>query len=121
MRDATLVNQSIWHTRESCENPLVKNDHASPTGCKTQHFVAASAGEDAIRHLFSRSTHREFGYAAIAVMLVFYFVGAAWTGEAFGGYVAGAAEIVGLHCSLRCRPCFACTPCYLSELHLIQM
>jgi hypothetical protein len=37
-------------------------------------------GEDAIRHLFSRGTHREFGYAAILVMLVFYFLGAAWTG-----------------------------------------
>ncbi|KAI7836469.1 hypothetical protein COHA_009686 [Chlorella ohadii] len=36
-------------------------------------------GEDAIRHLFSRGTHREFGYAAIIVMLIFYFLGAAWT------------------------------------------
>lgn len=39
-----------------------------------------AAGEDAIRHLFSRGTHREFGYAAIIVMLCFYFLGAAWTG-----------------------------------------
>ncbi|KAL4529321.1 hypothetical protein Ndes2526A_g04115 [Nannochloris sp. 'desiccata'] len=36
-------------------------------------------GEDAIRHLLSRGTHKEFGYAAILCMLVFYFVGAAVT------------------------------------------
>ena len=42
---------------------------------------ACRAGEDAIRHLYSRGTHREFGYAAILCMLVPYFVGAAWTGE----------------------------------------
>lgn len=36
-------------------------------------------GEDAIRHLLSRGTHREFGYAAILCMLVFYFLGAAVT------------------------------------------
>ena len=37
-----------------------------------------AAGEDAIRHLLSRGTHREFGYAAMVVMLVTYFAGAAW-------------------------------------------
>lgn len=36
-------------------------------------------GEDAIRHLFSRGTHVEFGYSALLIMLVFYFLGAAWT------------------------------------------
>lgn len=36
------------------------------------------AGEKTIRHLLSRGTHREFGYAALAVMLVFYFCGAVW-------------------------------------------
>jgi chloride channel 7 len=36
-------------------------------------------GEDAIRHLLSRGTHKEFGYAAILCMLVFYFLGAAVT------------------------------------------
>ena len=36
-------------------------------------------GEDAIRHLLSRGTHREFGYAAILCMLVVYFLGAAIT------------------------------------------
>lgn len=36
-------------------------------------------GEDAIRHLLSRGTHREFGYAALLCMLVFYFLGAAVT------------------------------------------
>ena len=46
---------------------------AAPASC-------CAAGEDAIRHLFSRGTHREFGYAAIVCMLIFYFLGAAWTG-----------------------------------------
>jgi len=36
-------------------------------------------GEDSIRHLFSRGTHREFGYAALVCMLVFYLLGAAIT------------------------------------------
>lgn len=36
------------------------------------------AGEDAIRHLLSRGTHREFGYGALVVMLVYYFTGAVW-------------------------------------------
>lgn len=37
------------------------------------------AGEDAIKHLLSRGTHREFGYAALVTMLVVYFLGAVWT------------------------------------------
>ena len=37
-----------------------------------------TAGEDSIKHLLSRGTHREFGYAALVVMLVFYFAGAVW-------------------------------------------
>lgn len=41
--------------------------------------IMSVTGEDAIRHLFSRGTHREFGYAALVVMLVWYFLGAAWT------------------------------------------
>ena len=36
-------------------------------------------GEDAIRHLLSRGTHKEFGYAALICMLLFYFLGAAVT------------------------------------------
>jgi hypothetical protein len=52
-------------------------------------------GEDAIRHLFSRGTHVEFGYSALLIMLVFYFLGAAWT----GGW---AAKRVGLQCYLVC-------------------
>lgn len=35
-------------------------------------------GEEAIKHLLSRGTHREFGYAALLVMLAFYFSGAVW-------------------------------------------
>ena len=38
----------------------------------------AHAGEDAIKHLLSRGTHREFGYAALVTMLVVYFLGAVW-------------------------------------------
>lgn len=36
-------------------------------------------GEDAIRHLLSRGTHKEFGYAALICMFIFYFLGAAIT------------------------------------------
>ena len=36
------------------------------------------AGEDAIKHLLSRGTHREFGYASLVTMLVVYFLGAVW-------------------------------------------
>ena len=39
---------------------------------------ACTAGEDAIKHLLSRGTHREFGYGALATMLVVYFAGAVW-------------------------------------------
>lgn len=35
-------------------------------------------GEDAIKHLLSRGTHREFGYAALVTMLLVYFLGAVW-------------------------------------------
>lgn len=45
----------------------------------TVHTTLSSAGEDAIKHLLSRGTHREFGYAALFTMLVVYFLGAVWT------------------------------------------
>lgn len=48
----------------------------------------ALAGEDAIRHLLSRGTHREFGYTPLLLMLVFYFCGAA--------VIAGSALSTGL-------------------------
>jgi chloride channel 7 len=47
-----------------------------------------SAGEDAISHLLSRGTHREFGYKPLLLMLVFYFCGAA--------VIAGSALSTGL-------------------------
>ena len=50
--------------------------------------MGALAGGTAIRHLLTRGTHREFGYAALLVMLVHYFLGAAW--------VAGSAISSGL-------------------------
>ena len=39
---------------------------------------AGCAGDAIIRHLLTRGTHRQFGYAALVVTLVVYFVGAAW-------------------------------------------
>ena len=45
-------------------------------------------GEDAIKHLLSRGTHREFGYKALVTMLVVYFLGAVWA--------AGSAVASGL-------------------------
>ncbi len=36
------------------------------------------AGDAIIRHLLTRGTHRQYGYAALTVMLSLYFVGAAW-------------------------------------------
>ena len=45
-------------------------------------------GDAVIRHLLTRGTHREFGYAALLVMLVHYFAVAAW--------VAGSAISSGL-------------------------
>lgn len=35
-------------------------------------------GERAIRHLFSRNTHYEFGYASLSVVLIIYFFSACW-------------------------------------------
>lgn len=80
---------------------------------------APPAGEDAIRHLFSRGTHREFGYAAIIVMLIFYFLGAAWTGAlACCNLLLGSIPVVeNLECSAQPNSCFplqaahSCQPC----------
>ena len=47
-------------------------------GCFDKEQDWWTAGEDSIKHLLSRGTHREFGYAALVVMLVFYFAGAVW-------------------------------------------
>ena len=44
----------------------------------SDRLLFCPAGEDSIKHLLSRGTHREFGYAALVVMLVFYFAGAVW-------------------------------------------
>lgn len=71
--------------------------------------VLPSAGEDAISHLLSRGTHREFGYKPLLLMLVFYFCGAA--------VIAGSALSTGLFvpmlvigcligvCTHHCGPC----------------
>ena len=42
-------------------------------------------GEDTVRHLFSRGTHRQFGYGALFCMLVLYFLGSV---VASGTYVS---------------------------------
>ena len=55
---------------------------------KIAHFISHVAGEDAIKHLLSRGTHREFGYGALVTMLVVYFLGAVWA--------AGSAVASGL-------------------------
>ncbi len=55
--------------------------HASVGPCWRSPLCTASmltTGEDSIKHLLSRGTHREFGYAALVVMLAFYFAGAVW-------------------------------------------
>ena len=39
--------------------------------------LPAARAQDAIRHLLSRGTHREFGYGALLAFLVLYSCGAA--------------------------------------------
>ncbi|KAL3159050.1 hypothetical protein ABBQ32_011048 [Trebouxia sp. C0010 RCD-2024] len=56
---------------------------ASSSGNETRSYNELATlmyvtGEDAIKHLLSRGTHREFGYAALVTMLVVYFLGAVW-------------------------------------------
>ncbi|GFH21300.1 uncharacterized protein HaLaN_18575 [Haematococcus lacustris] len=36
-----------------------------------------NTGEESIKHLFARGTHRRFGYASLAVLGCYYFLGAA--------------------------------------------
>lgn len=60
-----------WDTDPSQSNITV------PKSYNELATLMSVTGEDSIRHLLSRGTHREFGYAAILCMLVFYFIGAA--------------------------------------------
>lgn len=60
-----------WDTAPSQSNITV------PKSYNELATLMSVTGEDSIRHLLSRGTHREFGYAAILCMLIFYFVGAA--------------------------------------------
>ena len=42
------------------------------------HFPApplACPGEEGLKHLFQRGTHRRFGYSTLAVLFVYYFIG----------------------------------------------
>uniref|UniRef100_A0A1D2A2N7 Chloride channel protein n=1 Tax=Auxenochlorella protothecoides TaxID=3075 RepID=A0A1D2A2N7_AUXPR len=61
------------------DGPGGKGNITIPSSYNELATLMSVTGEDAIRHLFSRGTHREFGYAALVVMLVWYFLGAAWT------------------------------------------
>lgn len=60
-----------WDTDPSKSNITV------PKSYNELATLVSVNGEDSIRHLLSRGTHREFGYAAILCFFVFYFVGAA--------------------------------------------
>lgn len=60
-----------WDTDPSKSNITV------PKSYNELATLVSVNGEDSIRHLLSRGTHREFGYAAILCFGVFYFVGAA--------------------------------------------
>ena len=40
-------------------------------------------GEQAVYHLFSKNTHKQFGYTSMAVMLVIYFVLSCWSAGAY--------------------------------------
>ncbi|WPT16484.1 Chloride channel protein D [Picochlorum sp. SENEW3] len=60
-----------WDTDPSQSNITV------PKSYNELATLMSVTGEESIRHLLSRGTHREFGYAAILCMLAFYFIGAA--------------------------------------------
>ena len=60
-----------WDTDPSKSNITV------PKSYNELATLMSVTGEDSIRHLLSRGTHREFGYSAILCMLIFYFIGAA--------------------------------------------
>ncbi|KAK9806419.1 hypothetical protein WJX73_004486 [Symbiochloris irregularis] len=49
-----------------------------PTSYNELATLLTVTGEKTIRHLLSRGTHREFGYASLIVMLLVYFAGAVW-------------------------------------------
>ncbi|KAK9853352.1 hypothetical protein WJX84_009701 [Apatococcus fuscideae] len=88
-----IVEESIelYTCKESAYDSEIPADSQNSTVPRSYNELAtlmSVTGEDAIRHLLSRGTHREFGYAALLVMLVFYFGGAAWA--------AGSAVASGL-------------------------
>eukprot|EP00873_Tetraselmis_striata_P043550 jgi/Tetstr1/463814/TSEL_008628.t1 len=50
------------------------NDTMGPTSYNELATLMSVTGEDAIRHLFTRRTHLEFGWASVSTMLVVYFL-----------------------------------------------
>ena len=104
-----------------------------PKEIKLHAVKCCTTGEDAIKHLLSRGTHREFGYAALLCMLGVYFAGAVWAagsaiasglfvpmlliGSCVGrivGLIAVDIAAVGGHGSLGCAP-RAPPPCVASS------
>ncbi|KAK9804251.1 hypothetical protein WJX72_003440 [[Myrmecia] bisecta] len=78
-----IVEESVelYTCSANAEQTDLPPDSSSGSGPKSYNELAtlmSVTGEDAIRHLLSRGTHREFGYGAIIVMLIFYFAGAVW-------------------------------------------
>lgn len=60
------------------EFPAEGGNISTPSSYNELATLMSVPGEDAIRHLLSRGTHREFGYAALLAMLLYYFCGAVW-------------------------------------------
>eukprot|EP00240_Pyramimonas_obovata_P003424 CAMPEP_0118923936 /NCGR_PEP_ID=MMETSP1169-20130426/2280_1 /TAXON_ID=36882 /ORGANISM="Pyramimonas obovata, Strain CCMP722" /LENGTH=856 /DNA_ID=CAMNT_0006864997 /DNA_START=214 /DNA_END=2784 /DNA_ORIENTATION=+ len=80
------------HLRTIVEEDLVPyvcgSDGTNTTKYNELATLMHVTGEDAIRHLFSRGTHREFSYGTLITFLIIYFVGA--------GITAGSAISSGL-------------------------
>ena len=68
----------IWECSKACFPCESSRCHQRAILTQEICNVSFCVGEDAIRHLLSRGTHREFGYGALTVMLIYYFLGAVW-------------------------------------------
>jgi chloride channel 7 len=93
---------------ESTTSTTVGQKNATGSGSSTIHRTGAfsesatlffGTGEQAVYHLFSKNTHREFGYASMASMLVIYFVMACWSAGTYisSGLVVPMLLIGGLY------------------------
>jgi hypothetical protein len=50
---------------------------ASPSTPYPPHHILHTTGEDAIKQLFARGTHRRYDYSTLLVLGTYYFLGAA--------------------------------------------